>query len=711
MAIQTFTGTAGDRLSKTLGQVTMNVPEEGEVFRIASATNIQDNPAYGVMVNGKVQMLDIEDMLRKDQAVWESVVRGPAAPKQLGNYLVGVRDSGGRETIIPGTDAKLSYQNNKLMVKRSDGVTVDVGEFGGSKNMMWGNIVKAALGIEGNIGYNQDPVSEKNIQQKLESLGLGDLNTEGMNSYYRGDLQKYVGISDQPLDAATFQQALQTGIRGGGEFYKAEQTPEGQAEMQKKYAAGKAKLEGTIAQQELDKKLAQGDSTGAAFLKAQALAGGVGMDATNAPGGAEKWAGEYQQPDWRDTARTVGEAAIGKTVPEGSQSLTDTMGGLFGPATTATGTPNVGNQAAQGSMLPKISPEAMQLVNKALQSNATQNLQQYDWWNNSPVKQEAWDAMNKITGSAEMMAEYVKMTGLQNLQQYDWWSSSPYKQDAWNLISSTSNSAEKFNLGYNQETGETPTGEYDTPTGQPNAPGSLDMNDPLQQAYSIIDSSSYLTDEQKSLFKTVVEGWDPAAEINMDNILTQFRRINSETIDPYFQTLTNQMTDEIERARNFQMRQREMQIEQERFQAGQDIRQMKAGLEKAGMTFTGQGIEELGQASAYAQTGRDTAIPTQQATEGMFYEGNVNQAARLLSSSNQARYLQNMQELGAEAERRLGSGQASLMNIPGAQLTGGVKGELQEQKEGAYASTLSGLAGQERQNIAYRSPIDLNLPT
>lgn len=359
------------------------------------------------------------------------------------------------------------------------------------------------------------------------------------------------------------------------------------------------------------------------------------------------------------------------------------------------------------------SGQALELVKKALSTNSTNNLQQYDWWNSSPVKGEAWTIMQDVLASPQKMAEFVQSAGLTNLQQYDWWNGSPYKQDAWNVISGTASQSQQYDMGDDPNTDTNPAGDSNTTTGTPNgtnteAVGTTAVVDPLQQAYDVIDSNTMLTSDQKMLFKDVVSGWDTSKEINMDNIITQFERIKSETIDPYFQTLSKQMIGEITSARDFNIKEREMQMEQERTQAGESIRQVKGGLEKAGMTFTGKGIEELGKDSAFAQTGQ-SSIPTQTPTEGMFYEGNVNQAARLISTSSQSRYLENMKALAGQAEKQIGSGEASKLMIPGTQLTGGVKGTLGEQQQGAYADTLSSLAGQEKQNVAYRNPIDLHL--
>ena len=147
-----------------------------------------------------------------------------------------------------------------------------------------------------------------------------------------------------------------------------------------------------------------------------------------------------------------------------------------------------------------------------------------------------------------------------------------------------------------------------------------------------------------------------------------------------------------------------IELEAQRSAAGQDIRQAKAGLEKAGMTFTGKAIEDLGAESAFAQPGAQAvASPFQQSFEGMFLEGLVPQANRLIATSSEARFKRNLEALGTQAERQLGSGQASLFNLPGFAVTGGITGELPQQRDQQLGGTLTDLYRQEQQNVLARN--------
>lgn len=673
MATQTYT--KGEVAGVGKRTHSLQMPDEGEIFRLVSSSDDvgKSGYSYGIMKDGKIHELSLKQMLLDDQDKWTKAMDMQVGASQRGQLLKDIQN--GKETTIKTPDGEMvvSYRKEPgektgsyYVTNPKTGEEVRAWTGGGSKNQILGQIVRKGLGIEASIGYNVNPDDPKNIDFMREKLGLQGLADDQLNTYLRGQISAFADFADEPLDSQEAVQAIQSAPKGDqyGQFIKsgvqqADYTGEGDVVKQGAAVdwvmdkAGQQKPEGmTAAEWAMQKaKQAQSGQTGG----------------TVQPGSPEQWA-QTGQPG---------------TAGTGADAWSTQTGGLG------------------STQLPQGSEDAMALVRKAFEMDATNNLQQYDWWNNSPVKQEAWELIQQITSTPESLAEYVKQQGFENLQNYQWWNDSPFKQDAWNLIKPTATDAEAYNMGYNEDTAENPTGGYDTPTGEPEPTGS-----PYQEAFDYIDSLP-IPDEQKMFYKSVVEGWDPDAEINYENVLNEFQRIKNDTIDPYYQTMANQMIDEVGRARDFAVKEREMQMEQERFEKGQATRQMKEGLEKSGMTFTGKAIEELGKDAAYAQTAGNTAIPTQTDTEGMFYEGNVNQAARLMSSSNQARYLKNMASLAAEAESRLGSGQAALMGIPGAQLTGGVTGQLEEKKQQELADTLSGLAGQERQNVAYRNPITL----
>jgi hypothetical protein len=256
-----------------------------------------------------------------------------------------------------------------------------------------------------------------------------------------------------------------------------------------------------------------------------------------------------------------------------------------------------------------------------------------------------------------------------------------------------------------------PTGTYNdwlnapagAPTGAapPSAPG-FDADKAMSDAMSVIDQSN-LPDDQKALFKSVVRNWDIGQELNMQNVLDEFKKVKAETIDPHFKQQSDLFINSLQSNIGFQAQQREAELETERTMAGRNIRQAREGLEKAGMTFTGKGIETLGAEAAIGQ--QPTAgVPGQTPFGGLFHEGTVQQANRLMASGSAARYQRNLELLGQQAERTLGTQQA-LGQIPGFQAAGGITGALPESQKQAEAQTLSGLAGQQRQNRSFQQPV------
>lgn len=222
------------------------------------------------------------------------------------------------------------------------------------------------------------------------------------------------------------------------------------------------------------------------------------------------------------------------------------------------------------------------------------------------------------------------------------------------------------------------------------------------EAMAFIDASN-LPDDIKALWKQVVGMYPDATEFNADEIMSTFNKIKDETIDPYYKELADVAIADVKNSYQNLVSNREMELESERALAGKDIRQAKSSLEKSGMTFTGKGVEELGADSAYAQDGT-SAIPTQipfAGMEGTFYEGNVNQANRLIATSTSARYAQAQQDLGRKAEDYLGTSGAAGLGIPYTPAGVNVTGSLNLAAEEKKASTLQTLINQwrEKQNL------------
>jgi len=339
------------------------------------------------------------------------------------------------------------------------------------------------------------------------------------------------------------------------------------------------------------------------------------------------------------------------------------------------------------------------------------------WWANRPLeeRQEAYRKITDIQSSPEKLAEYVLEQGFENLQSYKWWSGNEGKQAAWDIIkqrqateginADTGGSLDTTNLNPGADVDSTASpadgGTGGGTGGATGATGDSDR-DAFKKDIEQAIANGQITDWQADLYLQAYDEHQTGDPIDIDSILSKFRDIREKTIDPEFAARTKVFTDDLTKAVQFQNAQRESELETERALAGKTIRQAKEGLEKAGMTFTGQAIEDLGAQSAYAQE-------DQTPTGGLFHEGTVNQANRLLSSSSLARYNQNLNVLGREAETQLGSGMAGLQNIPGYQVTGGVTGKIPEAQEAASADVFSGLLGVGAQQAQQQEPLKFNL--
>jgi len=373
------------------------------------------------------------------------------------------------------------------------------------------------------------------------------------------------------------------------------------------------------------------------------------------------------------------------------------------PATPAGQTNQPAAQAFAGTGNPKVGA----LVDRVLATpnQSTQNLQSYDWWKSAPLgdREAAYAQIQKITSSAQTMADYVKGKGLVNLQGFDWWSTSPYKQDAWKLIEQAAAQGQaELSKGENG----LDLAPASTGTSTPSATGDAAYQKALENLENNPDFQM-LPESLKSLYRETLKNYDYSKEVNIDGVMQEFNRIKTQTIDPRFAKEVDKFTNELQKELSFQDQQREIELETERANAGQSIRQAKEGLSASGMTFTGKAIQELGKDSAYAQEGA-SATPTQTPFGGLFYEGNVNQANRLMSSSSALRYKKNLELLGQSAEDALGATGAVKQNIAGFTPSGNLPGQFEDQKQQQLGSTLSQLLGQNYQNASQRNDLQYN---
>ena len=91
--------------------------------------------------------------------------------------------------------------------------------------------------------------------------------------------------------------------------------------------------------------------------------------------------------------------------------------------------------------------------------------------------------------------------------------------------------------------------------------------------------------------------------------------------------------------------------------------------------------------------------------DGRFYEGTVNQANRLMSSSSSQRYQENLARLGKQAEAQLGAAGVSGL-VGGYNPMGITTGGIEAQRQTELGNTFTQLLGQQRQLNQYKQPID-----
>ena len=226
-----------------------------------------------------------------------------------------------------------------------------------------------------------------------------------------------------------------------------------------------------------------------------------------------------------------------------------------------------------------------------------------------------------------------------------------------------------------------------------------------QTALDIINNSQ-LDPGQKMLFSQIAQNWDPSQGTpDPSKMLAEFQKLKSSTVDPYFQEQIRFFTDDIQsRLKNMETN-RGYQLEQEKTQSEQNIKGAKENLEARGMTFSGQGMEQLGALSAYKTKGQPGGPGTTPIQFGG-PEGLVPQANRLMSSASSTAYQKSLQDLSRSAEQELGT-KGSVGLVPGVSQLGSIEqsATLPGQRSQAEAGLLQNLYGQSQQNVQGQQPL------
>lgn len=264
-------------------------------------------------------------------------------------------------------------------------------------------------------------------------------------------------------------------------------------------------------------------------------------------------------------------------------------------------------------------------------------------------------------------------------------SKAPPKRNDYGSLKEYQAALNDWKSGKTGATSTTGSASTTSSSGSATASGTAPFSSSQQEALDFINASE-LPGNLKALYSQVIEGWDPTQELNAANIISAFNKVKTETIDPYIQGLTNLAIGNIQNSQTSLEKQRAVEMEAEQANAASEMKSTQAGLEASGLTFSGQAVERLGSQAA-------APIPF----GGVNVEGIVPKKSRLLATSSEAAYKQNLKNLGLSAEQQLGSKQAGGL-VPGFTPVGGVQGEMETQRQSTYGSTLGGFINQQIAN-------------
>lgn len=287
-------------------------------------------------------------------------------------------------------------------------------------------------------------------------------------------------------------------------------------------------------------------------------------------------------------------------------------------------------------------------------------------------------------------ASAPQIKGMPTIQ--DWWKQYGQKEYPGVTLSSTTNNQWENDWARSEQAAKNAGLITGDKIGEGNDKTGKESDQNIQDAYKIIDdalSQGRITPEEADLMKDVVDYYQ-ADTFDPQEILNTYNKIKEETIDPYYAELTKLSIEGLKTNIAAMREQRLLEEESERMRATEDIRQTRAGLEGSGLTFTGEGVRQLGEASA---------------TAGIQGPGLVQQQSNLMASSSAARYQENLKKLGLTAEAQLGSAGLGGVGFSEYNPLGGITGSLPTQKEASLGSTLSALTGNALRKTSFQNPI------
>lgn len=268
---------------------------------------------------------------------------------------------------------------------------------------------------------------------------------------------------------------------------------------------------------------------------------------------------------------------------------------------------------------------------------------------------------------------------------------------------------------YNTDTGQSTAGATaGATTSSTEASDAEEIKKRTQEAKDLIKNDPNLTEDMKTLLYAVIDNYPIGVGYDPQEIINTFESVRKDTIDPYFQELTNTAAKQFQQAYDSYEANRKLELESEQMTEEEKIRQEKENLEKSGLTFSGEAVKQLGAESAYT----DASTEGQNITTQTLGEGLLQQESNLIASSSMQRYLDQLKNLGIQAEQQLGTqgyyNVGGIGNVNANYATiGGITGTQETQRQSEYAKALTQIleSYQVKQEGLTNEPFPYTLPS
>jgi hypothetical protein len=218
----------------------------------------------------------------------------------------------------------------------------------------------------------------------------------------------------------------------------------------------------------------------------------------------------------------------------------------------------------------------------------------------------------------------------------------------------------------------------------------------LQAAYDLIDNDANIPASLKETLKTIVADYGGDEAASFTDIMNAFNQEKTAVVDPYYQAQISFLQNQYQQAFNSIQSTNATNATQNSLNATQAVQNEQASLEEAGLTFSGQGVQQLGTQSAVAGATAAGYIPTQN---------------QLYASSTQQSYIDSLQNLGQQVESNLGtSGVSAISGLSSYYTpTQGIVGSEQESEDTALGTTLTDIEATQAAKTGLNTESTLNL--